>query len=48
MDENALNIIVFNHYMPKFPNSKTEVRNHDLQIIIIIWHINAELEKVLR
>jgi hypothetical protein len=41
------NTIEFTLYMLKFSILKTQVLNHNLQIILIIWHINAELEKVL-
>jgi hypothetical protein len=46
-DENINIVIEFNPYMPKFSKSKTQSLNRNLQIILIIRHINAELEKVV-
>jgi hypothetical protein len=46
-NENINIVIEFNHYMPKFSKSKIQVPNRNLQIILIIWHINAEPEKVV-
>ncbi len=46
-DENINIVIEFNPYVPKFAKSKTPVANRNLQIILIIQHINAEPEKVV-
>jgi len=46
-DENINIVIEFNPYVPKFSKSKTQVLNKNLQIILIIRHINVELEKVV-
>jgi hypothetical protein len=46
-NENINIIIEFNPYVPKFSKSKTQAPNKNLQIILILWHINAEPEKVV-
>jgi hypothetical protein len=46
-DENINIVIEFNLYVPKFSKSKTQAPNRNLQIILIIRHINAEPEKVV-
>jgi len=46
-NENVNIVIEFNPYIPKFSKSKTQAPNKNLQIILIIWHINAEPEKVV-
>ncbi len=46
-NENINIVIEFNPYMPKFSKSKTQALNRNLRIILIIRHINAELEKVV-
>ncbi len=46
-DENINIIIEFTPYVSKFSKSKTQAPNKNLQIILIIWHINVELEKVV-
>ncbi len=46
-DENINIVIEFNPYMPKFSKSKTQAPNRNLQIILIIRHINVEPEKVV-
>ncbi len=46
-DENNNIVIEFNPYMPKKFKSKTQTPNKNLQIILIIWHINAKHEKVI-
>ncbi len=46
-DENVNIVIEFNPYIPKFSKSKTQTPNRNLQIILIIRHINAEPEKVV-
>jgi len=46
-DENINIVIEFNPYVPKLSKSKTQAPNRNLQIILIIRHINAELEKVV-
>ncbi len=45
--ENINIVIEFNSYVSKFSKSKTEVPNRNLQIILIIRHINIEPEKVV-
>jgi hypothetical protein len=39
--------IVFNLYLPKISKSKTQMLNHKLNIILIIWHINVKIGQVL-
>ncbi len=46
-DENINIVIEFNPYLPKFSKLKTQAPNRNLQIILIIRHINAEPEKVV-
>jgi hypothetical protein len=46
-NENINIVIEFNPYMPKFSKSENQAPNKNLQIILILWHINAELEKVV-
>ncbi len=46
-DENINIVIEFNFYVPKFSKSKTQAPNKNLQIILIIRHINAEPVKVV-
>jgi hypothetical protein len=47
-DENINNIIEFTLYMPKISNLEIQGWNQNLQIILIILHINVEPEKVLQ
>jgi hypothetical protein len=46
-DENINIVIEFNPCVPNFSKSKTQVLNRNLQIILIIRHINVKLEKVI-
>ncbi len=46
-DENINIVIESNPDVPKFSKSKTQAPNRNLQIILIIRHINAKLEKVV-
>ncbi len=46
-DENINIVIEFNPCMPKFSKSKTQAPNRNLQIILIIRHINVEPEKII-
>jgi hypothetical protein len=46
-DENINIVIEFNPYVPKFSKSKTQAPNRNLQIILIIRHINVEPKKVV-
>ncbi len=46
-DENINIVIESNLYVPKFSKSKTQAPNRNLQIILIIRHINAEPKKVV-
>ncbi len=45
--ENINIVIEFNLYLPKFSKSKTQMTNRNLQIILIIQHINVEPQKVV-
>ncbi len=47
IDENINIVIEFNPYVPKFSKSKTQAPNRNLQIILIIRHINVEPKKVV-
>jgi hypothetical protein len=47
IDENINVVIEFNLYVPNFSKSKTQAPNRNLQIILIIRHINVEPEKVI-
>jgi hypothetical protein len=46
-DENINIVIEFDPYVPKFSKLKTQAPNRNLQIILIIQHINTEPEKVV-
>jgi hypothetical protein len=46
-DENINIVIEFNPYVPKISKSKTQTPNRNIQIILIIQHINAKPEKVV-
>jgi len=47
IDENINIVIEFNPYAPKFSKSKTQAPDRNLQIILIIRHINVKPEKVV-
>jgi len=47
IDENINIFIEFNPYVPKFSKSKTQAPNRNLQIILIIRHINAKPKKIV-
>jgi hypothetical protein len=45
--EMSNDLIVFNLYLPKFSKSKTQMLNHKLNNILIIWHISVKIAQAL-